>query len=70
MENKAEAKVQKICTGKWKKTERERFNRALYKYGKNWEEVQKYVKTRTVAQVRSHAQKIIYHMSKTEKRRL
>lgn len=70
MEAKAENKTQKICSGKWKKTERDRFNKALYKYGKNWDEVQKYVKTRTVAQVRSHAQKIIYHMSKEERRRL
>lgn len=50
--------------GKWKKTEHDRFIKALEKYGKNWVEVQKVVKTRSLAQVRSHAQKILTNLSK------
>jgi hypothetical protein len=36
---------------------------ALEKYGRNWELVQKKVGTRTLLQVRSHAQKVFLNMS-------
>ena len=39
---------------------------AIEKYGRNWVEVQKKVKTRTLAQVRSHAQKVFLNMSKDD----
>lgn len=35
-------------------------------YGKNWAMVQKKVKTRTITQVRSHAQKVFQNMSKED----
>lgn len=38
--------------------------KAIEKYGKNWVEIQNYVKSRSLAQVRSHAQKILTHLSK------
>ena len=62
------AKNLKQKNGKWKKTEHERFMKALEKYGKNWVEVQKFVKTRSLPQVRSHAQKMLIHLTKEEKK--
>lgn len=35
-------------------------------YGRNWSQVQKKVKTRTIIQVRSHAQKVFQNMSKED----
>lgn len=49
--------------GKWGKVENDRFFKALEKYGKNWVQIQKCVKTRTLPQVRSHAQKMFQIMS-------
>lgn len=66
----SQGKLQKINSGKWKKTEHDRFMRAIEKYGRNWNEVQRIVKTRSIPQVRSHAQKIYNHLSKEEKRYL
>ena len=37
--------------------------KALEKYGRNWIKVQKMVKTRTLPQVRSHAQKTFLKIS-------
>jgi len=52
--------------GKWNKTEHDRFMKALQKYGKNWTLIQKSVSTRSLAQVRSHAQKLFLSMSKSD----
>lgn len=49
--------------GKWKKTEHDRFMKALSKYGKDWAQIQQAVKTRTLAQVRSHSQKLFLGMT-------
>ena len=38
----------------------------IEKFGRNWVEVQKKVKTRSLAQVRSHAQKVFLNMSKDD----
>ena len=40
--------------------------KALQKYGKNWALIQKAVGTRSLAQVRSHAQKLFLSMSKSD----
>ena len=45
--------------GRWNDDEHLRFLEAINIYGNNWREVQKYVKTRSSNQVRSHAQKFI-----------
>ena len=45
--------------GRWNDDEHIRFLEAINTYGNNWREVQKYVKTRSSNQVRSHAQKFI-----------
>ena len=54
---------QKIGKGRWTRAEHNKFMDALEKYGRNWELVQKKVGTRTLLQVRSHAQKVFLNMS-------
>lgn len=44
-------------TGRWTKTEHQKFLEALKLYGKNWKQIQEYVGTRSATQARSHAQK-------------
>lgn len=52
--------------GQWKKMEHDRFMKALAKYGQDWHRVSKYIKTRSIAQVKSHAQKFFKAMSKKD----
>ena len=63
-------KQKKDKFGRWKKTEHDRFMKALEKYGKNWPLVQKAVKTRTLTQVRSHAQKLFLSMTPKDMKQL
>lgn len=51
-------RAEKGLTGRWTKSEHDRFIKGFEKYGKKWTEVQKVVKTRSLTQVRSHAQKV------------
>jgi len=51
--------------GKWSKTEHDRFIKGVEKYGKDWVIIQKVVKTRTLTQVRSHAQKVFQKLSES-----
>ncbi|KAL7519972.1 hypothetical protein ACHAWX_004724 [Stephanocyclus meneghinianus] len=44
-------------TGRWTREEQERFIQALELYGKEWKKVAAAVQTRTIVQVRTHAQK-------------
>lgn len=63
---KAEGRLQKCVikgNGRWNKGEHKRFILGFSKFGRNWVEVQKLVKTRTLTQVRSHAQKVFLKMS-------
>lgn len=50
--------------GRWGKAEHQRFVDGLKKYGKNWKKVEEHVKTRTGAQIRSHAQKFFNRLQK------
>lgn len=50
--------------GRWEKDERARFIEALEKYDKDWKKIQDYVGTRSIVQIRSHAQK---YFSKLER---
>lgn len=57
----------KVKTGKvyrWSQEENWRFLQAVYIYGKNWKKIQKYVKSRSLIQVRSHSQKFVKKMKK------
>lgn len=52
-------------TGRWTKEEHEAFLDALSKYGKEWKRVAAKVKTRTVVQTRTHAQKYFQKLQKS-----
>ena len=52
-------------TGRWTREEHEAFLSALNQYGKEWKKVAAKVKTRTVVQTRTHAQKYFQKMIKT-----
>ena len=56
-------KKEESSRGRWKKTEHDKFMKGLEKYGRNWEKVQKIVKTRNIDQIRSHAQKMFLNMA-------
>jgi len=51
-------------TGRWTKDEHEAFLSALQMYGKEWKKVAAKVKTRTVVQTRTHAQKYFQKLQK------
>jgi len=51
-------------TGRWTKEEHEAFLKALKMYGKEWKKVAAKVKTRTVVQTRTHAQKYFQKLQK------
>ena len=51
-------------TGRWTKEEHESFLSALQLYGKEWKKVAAKVKTRTVVQTRTHAQKYFQKLQK------
>lgn len=46
-----------VSSGRWTKSEHQRFVEGLKLFGKDWKKVEDYVGTRNGAQVRSHAQK-------------
>jgi len=54
-------------TGRWTKEEHEAFLSALQMYGKEWKKVAARVKTRTVVQTRTHAQKYFQKLQKVMK---
>ena len=53
-------------TGRWTKQEHEAFLEALRMYGKEWKKVAAKVKTRTVVQTRTHAQKYFQKLQKLQ----
>jgi SHAQKYF class myb-like DNA-binding protein len=53
-------------TGRWTKQEHEMFLKALRKFGKEWKKVAAMVKTRTVVQTRTHAQKYFQKLQKLQ----
>ena len=56
-EHKKLSQNQNSNEGKWSKEEHIKFLEAIIKYGINWKKVKAMVKTRTLIQIRSHAQK-------------
>eukprot|EP01029_Cantina_marsupialis_P019347 TRINITY_DN4497_c0_g1_i1.p1 TRINITY_DN4497_c0_g1~~TRINITY_DN4497_c0_g1_i1.p1 ORF type:complete len:369 (+),score=98.86 TRINITY_DN4497_c0_g1_i1:49-1155(+) len=56
-------------TGRWTKDEHAAFLEALKKFGKDWKNIATQIDTRTVVQVRTHAQKYFQRMNKQNVRR-
>ena len=56
----------KYSSGRWKEDEHKRFIEAIIKYGNDWKQVQKYVRTRSSTQARSHAQKFFVKIKKAK----
>ena len=46
-----------IAVGRWSDAEHDLFLVGLHKYGREWKDIADVVRTRTVVQVRTHAQK-------------
>jgi SHAQKYF class myb-like DNA-binding protein len=55
-----------IKQGRWKAEEHETFISGLKEYGKDWEAVAKLIPSRSIIQIRSHAQKYFKKLSKTD----
>jgi SHAQKYF class myb-like DNA-binding protein len=55
--------------GRWTLDEHHRFIEAINQFGREWDKVQAVVKTRSLAQVRSHAQKYFLKISRSEEDR-
>lgn len=53
--------------GRWTREEHEMFLKALNEYGREWKKVAKKIKTRSSAQIRSHAQKYFQKLAKEKK---
>lgn len=54
----------KESTGRWSREEHHLFIRGLELYGKGWKKIANLIKTRTVVQIRTHAQKYFQKLSK------
>lgn len=53
-----------LKVGKWNNDEHKKFIEGLFIFGSQWKKIQKYIKTRTSIQVRSHSQKFFLKMKK------
>ena len=52
-------------TGRWTREEHQLFIKGLELHGKGWKRIAEMIKTRTVVQIRTHAQKYFLKLSKT-----
>lgn len=51
--------------GRWTKDEQKRFAEAVLKYGNDWKNIQSFVASRNITQVRSHAQKFLMKLKES-----
>ena len=51
--------------GRWTKEEQRRFAEAVLKFGNDWKNIQNYVSSRNITQVRSHAQKFLMKLKES-----
>ena len=65
--NGGSSNLANINNGRWTDEEHERFCEALKMYGKDWNQIQEHIGTRTSAQIRSHAQKYFSKLFKEGK---
>ena len=57
-------KKMRLNSGRWKQIEHEKFLEAIIMYGNDWKCVDKFIKTRSSTQARSHAQKFLLKLKK------
>ena len=62
--NNSEENEDNLQKGRWNNDEHIRFIKGCLLYKNNWKKVKKYVKTRSSAQIRSHAQKYLIKLKK------
>lgn len=66
MKTRKQGRDDKFSSGRWKVDEHQRFVEAIIKFGNDWKQVQKYVRTRSSTQARSHAQKFFMKIKKAK----
>ena len=62
--------ARKTSSGRWTREEHEQFLEGLKVYGREWKKVAQRIPTRTLAQIRSHAQKYFAKLAREEQTRL
>ncbi|KAK8813315.1 hypothetical protein WA158_002907 [Blastocystis sp. Blastoise] len=60
-------KVGKENQGRWTKEEHELFLKGLEKFGRDWKKIASCIETRTIVQVRTHAQKYLQKLDSSKK---
>ena len=65
-EHESKEELKNKNEGRWSLEERIKFIKALIEKGKNWRGIQKYIGSRTCAQTRSHAQKLLLKLRAIE----
>eukprot|EP00543_Licmophora_paradoxa_P006677 CAMPEP_0202442660 /NCGR_PEP_ID=MMETSP1360-20130828/2047_1 /ASSEMBLY_ACC=CAM_ASM_000848 /TAXON_ID=515479 /ORGANISM="Licmophora paradoxa, Strain CCMP2313" /LENGTH=446 /DNA_ID=CAMNT_0049058085 /DNA_START=81 /DNA_END=1421 /DNA_ORIENTATION=+ len=58
----------RLSTGRWTAEEHALFLEGLDSYGKGWKQIASLIKTRTVVQIRTHAQKYFQKLAKNQER--
>ena len=63
--NASSIEINKSNNGRWTDEEQNRFVEAVLKFGNDWKNIQNYVSSRDITQVRSHAQKFLMKLKKS-----
>ena len=63
--NEENKDLENMNGGRWNAEEQQRFAEAVLKYGNDWKQIQIYVNSRNMTQVRSHAQKFLMKLKET-----
>jgi len=63
--NEENKELENMNGGRWNAEEQQRFAEAVLKYGNDWKQIQIYVNSRNMTQVRSHAQKFLMKLKET-----
>ena len=52
--------------GRWTKEEQKKFAEAILKFGNDWKKIENYINSRSITQIRSHAQKYLIKLKQNE----
>lgn len=63
---KVDKKKEIFANGRWTKEERIKFAIGLWKFGTDWAKIKQYISTRSIIQIRSHAQKFLLKLISDE----